>query len=141
MNDAFDVAIEVTTLARRARRILRIAELSGYDAKGPRDIFTFIPEASGDGTFQASGAQPRAIADFAVRGVKLDPALFKRSAMSVLNAARRSRRLPRRALEAPCRGRGRRYGAARSSARFFIFRSMIRRFSGPTRAIISTPWR
>jgi pilus assembly protein CpaF len=79
VNEAFDVAIEVTTLADGRPRILRIAELSGYDAKGPRDIFTYIPEATGDGTFQASGAQPRAIADFASRGVKLDPSIFKRS--------------------------------------------------------------
>ena len=79
INEAFDVAVEMTTLADGRPRILRIAELSGYDGKGPRDIFTFIPEQSGDGTFQASGAQPRAIADFASRGVKLDPSLFKRT--------------------------------------------------------------
>jgi pilus assembly protein CpaF len=79
INEAFDVAVEMITLADGRPRILRIAELSGYDGKGPRDIFTFIPDASGDGTFQASGAQPRAIADFASRGVKLDPAIFKRT--------------------------------------------------------------
>ncbi len=79
VNEAFDVAIEVTTLADGRPRILRIAELSGYDSKGPRDIFTFVPEPTGDGSFQASGAQPRAIADFAARGVKLDPSIFKRS--------------------------------------------------------------
>jgi pilus assembly protein CpaF len=78
ISEAFDVAIEMTTLADGRPRILRIAELGASDSKGPRDLFTFVPEASGDGAFQATGAQPRAIAEFAARGVKLDGALFKR---------------------------------------------------------------
>jgi pilus assembly protein CpaF len=78
-SEAFDVAIEMTTLADGRARILRIAELGTGEAKGPRDLFTYVPDASGDGTFQATGAQPRAIADFAARGVKLDGSIFKRA--------------------------------------------------------------
>ena len=78
VHEAFDIAIEVTTLADGRPRILRIAELGGYDGKVPREIFTYVPELSGEGTFQASGVQPRVVTDFATRGVKLDPALFKR---------------------------------------------------------------
>jgi pilus assembly protein CpaF len=77
--DAFDVAVEMTTLADGRARILRIAELGTMDGKtGPRDLFIFVPDASGDGAFQATGAQPRAIAEFAARGVKVDAAIFKR---------------------------------------------------------------
>ncbi|MGO8997282.1 MAG: ATPase, T2SS/T4P/T4SS family [Polyangiaceae bacterium] len=79
ISEAFDVAVEMTTLADGRARILRIAELGFNDGKGPRDIFVFVPEPSGEGTFQSTGAQPRAIADFATRGVKLDPAMFKRT--------------------------------------------------------------
>ena len=79
ISEAFDVAVEMTTLADGSARILRIAELGFNDGKGPRDIFVFVPEPSGEGTFQLTGAQPRAIADFATRGVKLDPAMFKRT--------------------------------------------------------------
>jgi pilus assembly protein CpaF len=76
--ESFDVAIEVTALADGRTRVLRIAEMGQADAKGPRDLFIFVPDASGDGSFQATGVQPRAVADFGLRGVKLDPALFKR---------------------------------------------------------------
>jgi Flp pilus assembly CpaF family ATPase len=78
--EAFDIAIELTTLADGRARILRISEVAGYEGKGPRDLFVFTPDASGaDGTHQSTGAQPRAIAEFAARGIKLDPALFKRA--------------------------------------------------------------
>jgi pilus assembly protein CpaF len=75
--EAFDVAIELTTLADGRVRILRIAEVAGSEGKGPRDLFVYVPD-SGDGSFQATGAQPRVTADFAQRGVKLDASLFKR---------------------------------------------------------------
>jgi pilus assembly protein CpaF len=78
--EAFDIAVEMTTLADGRARVLRIAELAGHEGKGPRDLFVFVPDASGtDGTHQATGTQPRAIADFGARGIKLDPSLFKRS--------------------------------------------------------------
>ena len=78
--EAFDIAIELTTLADGRARILRISEVAGYEGKGPRDLLVFTPDASGaDGTHQSTGAQPRAIAEFAARGIKLDPALFKRA--------------------------------------------------------------
>jgi pilus assembly protein CpaF len=76
--EAFDVAIEMTTLSDGRARVLRIAELGQNDGKGPRDLFVFIPDASGEGTFQATGVQPRAVADFAARGVKVDISIFKR---------------------------------------------------------------
>jgi pilus assembly protein CpaF len=76
--EAFDVAVEMTTLADGRPRILRIAELGTGEGKGPRDLFVYAPDPSGDGTFQATGVQPRAVADFAARGVKLDAATFKR---------------------------------------------------------------
>jgi pilus assembly protein CpaF len=78
VGEAFDVGIEMTTLSDGRQRILRIVELGGNDAKAPRDLFVYVPEPSGDGTFQAMGVQPRAVADFAARGVKLDGAIFKR---------------------------------------------------------------
>jgi pilus assembly protein CpaF len=76
IDEAFDVAIEMTTLADGRPRILRISELGGGEGKGPRDLFVYAPDASGDGGYQVTGVQPRAIADFAARGVKLDPAIF-----------------------------------------------------------------
>jgi pilus assembly protein CpaF len=77
--EAFDVAIEMTTLADGRPRILRVAELGTGEGRTPRDLFVYSPDASGDGTYQATGVQPRAIADFAARGVKLDASTFKRA--------------------------------------------------------------
>jgi pilus assembly protein CpaF len=79
--EAFDVAVEVTTLADGRLRVLRVAEMGAGENRAPRDLFVFTPDASGgDGTFQASGAgSPRLVNEFAARGVKLDPAVFKRA--------------------------------------------------------------
>jgi pilus assembly protein CpaF len=80
ISEAFDVAVEMTTLADGRPRMLRIAELGTGEGRTPRDLFVYAPDpsGSGDGTFQATGVQPRAIADFAARGVKLDASIFKR---------------------------------------------------------------
>ena len=62
---------------------MRLAELGGSDEKGVvvRDIFTFAPDASqGDGSFTVSGIVPRLVGEFAARGVKVDPNIFKRAA-------------------------------------------------------------
>lgn len=77
--EAFDVVVEVA-LAEGARyRVSRIAELTGVDAKGigAKDLFAYTGDAADP--FVATGVLPRAIADFAGRGVKVDPSLFKRA--------------------------------------------------------------
>jgi len=79
--DAFDIVIELGRLPDERPRVFRLAELAGSDGKGvvARDVFTFVTEdASGDGTFAVSGVVPRVVGEFAARGVKVDPNLFKR---------------------------------------------------------------
>ncbi|AKV03658.1 Type II/IV secretion system ATP hydrolase TadA/VirB11/CpaF, TadA subfamily [Labilithrix luteola] len=77
--DAFDIAIEVSTLPDGRVRVMRIAELGSEAAKGlvSRDLFVFTPDAT-DGTFSATGVVPRLANELAARGTKLDPALFKK---------------------------------------------------------------
>lgn len=76
--DAFDIAVEVSATSDGRTRVLRISELGGEGAKGLglRDLFTF--SEAGDGTFSSTGTVPRFAGDLAVRGIKLDPNLFKR---------------------------------------------------------------
>jgi pilus assembly protein CpaF len=79
--DSFDAAIELAPAADGRPRITRIAELGGTDGKliVARDLFTFTPDPQGEGSFVATGVTPRAVADFAARGVRLDGAIFKRT--------------------------------------------------------------
>jgi Flp pilus assembly CpaF family ATPase len=82
VGESFDIAIEIGALPDGRLRVMRIAELGGSDAKGivARDIFVFNADpASGDGTFSATGVVPRIANDLAARGMKLDPAMFKRA--------------------------------------------------------------
>ena len=83
VGEAFDVAVEVTLSASDGRlRITRIAELGGSDNKGivARDVFLWSPDPQGgDGSHSATGVVPRLSTDFAAKGMKLDPALFKRA--------------------------------------------------------------
>lgn len=85
VGEAFDVAVEVGTLADGRLRVMRIAELGGSDAKGivARDIFVFNADAAqasgGEGGFSATGVVPRLANDLAARGMKLDAAIFKRA--------------------------------------------------------------
>src|SRR5205823_2377288 len=81
VGESFEVAIEMATMSDGRHRITRIAELGGADAKGivARDLFTFNPDPSGEGTFVATGVVPRVVAEFAARGVKVDQNIFKRS--------------------------------------------------------------
>ena len=82
IGESFDIAIELGRLADGRPRVLRLAELGGSDDKGVivRDIFTFASDsAQGDGSFAVSGVIPRVVADFAARGVKVDPNIFKRA--------------------------------------------------------------
>jgi pilus assembly protein CpaF len=78
--EAFDVAVEVARGADGRPRVTRLVELAGADGAGVivRDLFQSSADGSGDGGFVATGATPRFLHDFAARGVKLDPALFKR---------------------------------------------------------------
>ena len=83
VGEAFDVAVEVSLSAADGRlRITRIAELGGSDNKGivVRDVFLWTPDPQGgDGSHSATGVVPRLSGDFAAKGMKLDPALFKRA--------------------------------------------------------------
>jgi pilus assembly protein CpaF len=85
VGESFDVAIEVGTLPDGRLRVVRIAELGGSDAKGivARDIFVFNADAAqasgGEGGFSATGVVPRLANELAARGMKLDPAIFKRA--------------------------------------------------------------
>ncbi len=82
VGEAFDIAIETSSLPDGRLRVTRIAELGGADAKGivVRDLFVFSPDASGgDGSFSATGVVPRLANELAARGMKLDPSLFKRA--------------------------------------------------------------
>jgi pilus assembly protein CpaF len=77
--EAFDVVVEVALAESTRYRVSRIAELTGIDAKGigAKDLFAYTGDAADP--FVATGVLPRAIADFAGRGVKVDPSLFKRA--------------------------------------------------------------
>jgi pilus assembly protein CpaF len=78
VGEAFDIAMEVAPLSDGRHRVIRLAELGGADAKGVvvRDLFT---AGEGDGAFVSTGVVPRVVGEFAQRGVKVDPNLFKRS--------------------------------------------------------------
>jgi pilus assembly protein CpaF len=78
VGESFDVAMEVAPLPDGRHRVIRLAELGGADAKGVvvRDLFT---AGEGDGAFVSTGVVPRVVGEFAQRGVKVDPNLFKRS--------------------------------------------------------------
>jgi pilus assembly protein CpaF len=78
--ESFDLAVEVVRTVDGRLRVTRLTELTGSDAAGVivRDLFHASADGTGDGGFVATGATPRFLHDFAARGVKLDPALFKR---------------------------------------------------------------
>jgi pilus assembly protein CpaF len=78
--ESFDLAVEVVRTVEGRLRVTRLAELAGSDAAGVvvRDLFHSSADGSGDGGFVATGAIPRFLHDFSARGVRLDPALFKR---------------------------------------------------------------
>jgi pilus assembly protein CpaF len=83
IGEAFDIAIEVAVLPDHRLRVTRIAEFAGSDTKGvvARDLFTYVNDPAGaEGQFSATGVVPRIASDLAAQGVKLDPALFKRTA-------------------------------------------------------------
>jgi pilus assembly protein CpaF len=82
VGEAFDVAVEVGVMPDGRTRITRVTELGGADAKGivSRDVFVFNADPQGgEGGFSATGVVPRLANDLAARGMKLDPAMFKRA--------------------------------------------------------------
>jgi pilus assembly protein CpaF len=78
--ESFDLAVEVVRTIDGRLRVTRLAELAGSDSAGVivRDLFQSSADGTGDAGFVATGATPRFLHDFAARGVKLDPAIFKR---------------------------------------------------------------
>ena len=78
--ESFDVVVEVVRAADGRFRVLRVAELAGSESKGiaTRDLFVSSADGTGDGAYTATGTVPRFASEFAARGVKLDPNLFKR---------------------------------------------------------------
>jgi pilus assembly protein CpaF len=82
---SFDLALEVCASSDGRERVRRIVELAS-DANGTdvRDIFSFIAErtaagGSVEGTFVATGTEPRLLEELKARGVYVDSALFHRS--------------------------------------------------------------
>jgi pilus assembly protein CpaF len=79
--ESFDVAVEVGwSFADGQPRVLRIAELGGVESKGivTRDLFLSMPDAVGESAFIATGSSPRLASELALRGIRLDPSLFRR---------------------------------------------------------------
>jgi len=79
VGESFDVAVELVMLPDGRYRVGRIAELAGSDAKGvvARDIFT-APMDGPDSGHVATGVVPRVANEFAARGIRMDPNLFKK---------------------------------------------------------------
>ena len=80
--ESFDVAVEVGWGGGQRRpRVLRIAEPAGVEAKGlvTRDLFASSSDSGGEPAFVVTGTTPRLAHEFAARGVRLDPNLFRRA--------------------------------------------------------------
>jgi pilus assembly protein CpaF len=80
--ESFDIAVEVGWGGSERRpRVLRIAELAGVEAKGltTRDLFVSNSDPSSEPAFVVTGTTPRLAHEFAARGVRLDPNLFRRA--------------------------------------------------------------
>jgi len=82
VGESFDVALEVVRAPDGRTRVLRVAELAGSDGRSvvARDLFVMAGDGQGDAAFVATGVSPRVAHDFAARGLKLDPGMFKRAA-------------------------------------------------------------
>jgi pilus assembly protein CpaF len=78
--ESFDLAVEVVRSVEGRARVSRVSELSGADAAGVivRDLFVSNADGTGEAGFVATGVTPRFAQDFIGRGVRLDPALFRR---------------------------------------------------------------
>ena len=80
LGEAFDIAVEIHMLPDGRHRVARVSELAGADPKGivSRDIFIASDGAGGE-SHQATGVVPRVVNEFAMRGVRVDTNLFKKS--------------------------------------------------------------
>jgi pilus assembly protein CpaF len=80
LGEAFDIAVEIHMLPDGRHRVARVSELAGADPKGivSRDIFIASDGAGGD-SHVATGVVPRVVNEFAMRGVRVDTNLFKKS--------------------------------------------------------------
>jgi pilus assembly protein CpaF len=78
--ESFEIAVEVVRSIEGRTRVARLAELGGADATGiaVRDLFVSSADGTGEAGFAPTGATPRFAQDFAARGIRLDPGLFKR---------------------------------------------------------------
>jgi pilus assembly protein CpaF len=82
---SFDLVLEVARLRDGRARLVRLAELAVEgSALVTRDIFTFTIErtaAAGaiEGSLHPTGTAPMLVEDLAVRGVAVDPAIFRRA--------------------------------------------------------------
>src|SRR5688572_12272748 len=86
---SFDVVIEVSAPTDGRDRVRRVSEwfTSPGGATQMQDIFTFQVErtAAGgaiEGTFQATGAEPKLLAELRSRGITVERTLFQRSSAS-----------------------------------------------------------
>jgi pilus assembly protein CpaF len=79
VSESFDVAIEVVRAGDGKLRTLRVAELAGIDERGivARDLFV-MGDGTGEAAYAATGVVPRLANDFAARGVRLEPSIFRR---------------------------------------------------------------
>jgi pilus assembly protein CpaF len=82
VGESFDLGVELIRGADGRPKVARITELAGSDGKAvaTKDLFLLGDAAGGDAVFQATGVSPRFVAEFAARGVRLDPNLFRRGA-------------------------------------------------------------
>ncbi len=80
LGEAFDIAVEIHMLPDGRHRVARVSELAGADPKGivSRDIFVASDGAGGE-SHVATGVVPRVVNEFAMRGVRVDTNLFKKS--------------------------------------------------------------
>ncbi len=80
LGEAFDIAVEIHMLPDGRHRVARVSELAGADPKGivSRDIFLAADGSAGD-SHVATGVVPRVVNEFAMRGVRVDTNLFKKS--------------------------------------------------------------
>ncbi len=80
LGEAFDIAVEIHMLPDGRHRVARVSELAGADSKGvvSRDIFV-ASDGSGGESHAATGVVPRVVNEFAMRGVRVDTNLFKKS--------------------------------------------------------------
>jgi pilus assembly protein CpaF len=86
---SFDVVIEVCAPTDGRDRVRRVSEwfTNPGGATQMQDIFTFLVErtAAGgaiEGTFQATGTEPKLLAELRSRGITIERSLFQRSSAS-----------------------------------------------------------